>query len=60
MNDMKKLIASLLVMFCLIGCSQKKENSLPAPVSKGDLQKLIAGKTFTVSRIGTISPLAEY
>ncbi|MBK6991574.1 MAG: hypothetical protein IPH34_06980 [Chitinophagaceae bacterium] len=56
---MKKLIASLLVMFCLIGCSQKKENSLPAPVSKGDLQKLIAGKTFTVSRIGTISPFAS-
>lgn len=59
MNDMKKLIASLVVMSCIIACSQKKENSLSAPVSKGELQKLIAGKTFTTSRVGTLSPFAS-
>lgn len=59
MNDMKKFIASLFVISCLIGCSQKKENSLPAPVSKAEVQKSIAGKTFVTSRIGTLSPFAS-
>ncbi len=46
-------------MSCLIACSQKKENSLPAPVSKSAVQKLITGKTFVTSRIGTLSPFAS-
>ena len=56
---MQKLITSLFVVSCLIGCSQKKENTLPAPVSKGDVQKLIAGKTFVTDRTGTLSPFAS-
>lgn len=56
---MQKLITSLFVVSCLIGCSQKKENTLPAPVSKGDVQKLIAGKTFVTYRTGTLSPFAS-
>lgn len=59
MNDMKKLIVSLLVISCLIACSEKKGKSLPAPVSKPEVQKLITGKTFTTSRIGTLSPFAS-
>ena len=56
---MQKLITSLFVVSFLIGCSQKKENTLPAPVSKGDVQKLIAGKTFVTDRTGTLSPFAS-
>lgn len=56
---MKKLIVYLLVMSCLIGCSEKEENSLSAPVSKAEVQKLITGKTFTTSRVGTLSPFAS-
>ena len=56
---MKKLIAFLFVMSCIVACSQQKENTLPAPVSKADVQKLIVGKTFTTSRIGTLSPFAS-
>ncbi|MEO5947687.1 MAG: hypothetical protein ABIP79_12795 [Chitinophagaceae bacterium] len=55
---MQKLIASLFIISCLIACSQKKENSLPAPTSKTEVQKIIAGKTFITDRIGTLSPFA--
>lgn len=56
---LQKLIASLLIMSCFVACSQKKENSLPAPVSKAAVQKSVSGKTFVTSRIGTLSPFSS-
>lgn len=56
---MQKLIVSLFVISCLTGCSQKKKNSLPAPASKQEIQKLITGKTFVTDRIGTLSSFAS-
>lgn len=57
---MKKIIISLVVILCLIACSEKKkENTLPAPDSVSQVVKLVSGKTFVTERIGTVSPFAD-
>lgn len=56
---MQKLITSLFIVSCLVACSPKKKNSLPAPVSKAAVQKLVVGKTFITDQIGTLSPFAS-
>jgi hypothetical protein len=55
---MQKFIASLFIITCLTACSQKKQDNLTAPASVLSVQKIITGKTFITSRIGTISAFA--
>lgn len=57
---MKKIVVSLLAISCLIACSEKKkENTLPAPATVAEVVKLVAGKTYSTERIGTVSPFSD-